>query len=109
MMNPFSGIHLLGRAVTSVVTTPLVPPRTVSRNISVNDDHVAVHAEVIATWLGDDIYASIGSIATGTLTGMPLTHWFIAIETNDPNVWYWAEHNISAQTLKRCHSRKEVK
>ncbi len=56
----------------------------------VGNEEKAIYIQICATWIGDGSYSGVGSVITGTLTGMSLTHWFAIIKTNDPNVWIWA-------------------
>jgi hypothetical protein len=44
------------------------------------------------------------SSITGTVTGLPLTHWFALISTNKSNVFYWAELNNNGIRLQQFGS-----
>jgi hypothetical protein len=39
----------------------------------------ATYITVYSSWLGDGSYSGVISSVTGTITGHPLTHWFVAI------------------------------
>ena len=49
-----------------------------------------VKMRVISVWMDHGSIATIGSVFSG-LVGSPVTHWWVEIETEDPDIWYCAQ------------------
>lgn len=70
---------------------------------SENHDLVVRTVRVRSIWLGDGSYAAVGSFFTG-ITGNTITHWWVEIETNDPNIWFCAQFDNSQNLCLTKHS-----
>jgi hypothetical protein len=90
----------LGAKIAFTPITSAIASESYVPNLTVESHgEIATCIAVYATWLGDGAYSGIGSAITGTLTGQPLTHWFALIYTDNPNVYYWANFNITGVSL----------
>jgi len=68
-----------------------------------------VSARVYSAWIGHGSYSAIGSFFTGLFTGNSITHWWVEIQTSDPNIWYCAQFDKPDLTLTRHSSSDGVK
>lgn len=62
----------------------------------------AIYVRIRAVWIKHGALGGTVSALSGPLMGKALTHWYAEIETDNPNVWYWAELNIGSLKLRKC-------